>query len=245
MDVVIQNPFQVLNGGKFYNDAHSTVHDELKDNLRAEFSNFILQEGYSCVGAQAAVHGGTFAIGDFGSMDADDTPRKLAYGLMEYILAMSDNPSDFLTYIAIFPESIFTDEIGFEKMLWKLLNGVHQENSQHFGWNPEYSDDPADSNFSFSFGEHGFFLVGLHPKSSRKARRFKYPAIAFNFQHQFDALREKGRFEIMRSAIRDREINFQGSINPMLADYGEGQQAPQYSGRKTEKDWKCPFNNSK
>ena len=122
--------------------------------------------------------------------------------------------------------SDFGDEPEFEAGLWNVLDRLHEEDRKHFDWCPGYAKDPAENDFSFCFGERGFFIVGLHPKSSRRARRFKYPAIAFNLQSQFDALRNKGRFDLMRDAIREREIGFQGAINPMLADFGEGRQAP-------------------
>lgn len=241
MEILSHNPFQVQNGEKFYTGAGSTAGDNQIQGLKTAFSDFILQEGYPCVGAQAAVNGGTYAIGNFGRMDDRDTAKHVAYGLMEYLMEMSEKPSSFLTYIAIFPESRFKGEVPFENALWDLLDRLNGEDRKHFEWNPAYSPNPTDSDFSFCFGERGFFVVGLHPESSRKARQFECPAITFNLQAQFDALREKGRFDIMRKAIRERELLFQGSINPMLADYGEGLQAPQYSGRETDGEWKCPF----
>ena len=241
MEVIDHNPYGVDRPETYYTDAGKEEVDDSLSKIRTDFTNFILQDGYPCVGAQAAVNGGTFALGDLGRMDGGDTPKNLAYGLMEYLMAISNNPSYFLSYIAVFPDSDFADELAFETSLWQLLDRLHKEDRKHFDWNPVYSKDPADSDFSFSFGGRGFFIVGLHPKSSRKARRFNYPALAFNLQDQFEGLREKGRFDVIREAIRQRELEFQGSINPMLADYGEGLQAPQYSGRKVGGNWKCPF----
>lgn len=241
MDILSLNPFRIENAEKFYIDERSVGQSASDNQLIERFSDFVTQENYPCVGAQAAVNGKTFAIGDFGSMEQRDTPKNLAYGLTEYLMAMSQKPSDFFTYIAIFPESYFADERQFEAALWDLLERLHEEDGKHFDWNKAYSKNPDDTDFSFSFGERGFFMVGLHPESSRKARRFEYPAVAFNLQAQFDGLREKGRFDVMRESIRERELRFQGSVNPMLADYGEGLQAPQYSGRKVSKEWKCPF----
>ena len=241
MDIKARNPYRVQGGNRFYIKVPSESKENENHHLSSDFGNFILQDGYPCVGAQAAVNGGTFAIGDFGSMENPDTAKNLAYGLSEYLMDMSDSPSGFLSYIAIFPESGFADELRFETALWDLLKKLHDEDRKHSIWCPEIPKDPAENDFSFCFGEQGFFIVGLHPGSSRKARRFKHPAIAFNLQGQFDALREKGRFDVMRNAIREREIGFQGSINPMLADYGKGGQASQYSGRNVGRDWKCPF----
>jgi hypothetical protein len=45
----------------------------------------------------------------------------------------------------------------------------------------------------------------------------------------------------MQEAIRQRDIALQGSINPVLARFGEASEARQYSGRAVESNWKCPF----
>lgn len=241
MELISDNPYKTDTPNRYYIHADADLRMGRSVTLRSEFTEFVLQEGYPCVGAQAAVNGNNFSIGDFGTMDNADTPNNLAYGLSEYLRSMSDAPSNFLTYIAIFPESEFSNEATFESALWTLLGQLNMEDSKHFDWCDQYSSDPSNEDFSFCFSGEGFFIVGLFPGSSRKARRFKYPAIAFNLQTQFDNLREKGRFDVMRDSIRDREMAFQGSINPMLADIGKGLQAPQYSGRKVGPEWKCPF----
>lgn len=85
------------------------------------------------------------------------------------------------------------------------------------------------------------FVVGLHPASSRLSRRFQWPTLVFNPRSQFERLRETGRFERLRGAVREREIALQGTLNPNLADFGEQSEARQYSGRATEQEWQCPF----
>lgn len=210
--------------------------------LISQIQSFILQKDYPCVGAQAAVNGKTLAFGRFDSMKEMDSIGELAFGIKKYLDAMSERPSSFLTYIAIFPEVRLNGEEDFENSLWNVLNELTEMDAAHHQWDGTASSNPKNPNFSFSFGGKSFFLVGMHPGSSRKARRFPYPAIAFNLQGQFEGLRSKGRFDIMRNSIRERELLFDGSINPMLADFGEGLQAPQYSGRHVDKDWQCPFN---
>ena len=101
--------------------------------------------------------------------------------------------------------------------------------------------DPAAVEFSFSLKEEAFYLIGLHPGSSRSARRFSYPAIVFNPHTQFERLRELNKYETMKQFIRNRDIRYSGSVNPMLADFGETSEAVQYTGRQYDQDWKCPF----
>jgi FPC/CPF motif-containing protein YcgG len=67
------------------------------------------------------------------------------------------------------------------------------------------------------------------------------PVLVFNLHEQFEALRDGGGFERMRDTIRRRDEELQGSINPMVRDYGEASEARQYSGRVLEADWVAPF----
>lgn len=45
----------------------------------------------------------------------------------------------------------------------------------------------------------------------------------------------------MREAIVRRDMALCGTANPMLSRFGDGSQAPQYSGRLVGSDWRCPF----
>jgi len=133
------------------------------------------------------------------------------------------------------------NEHDWEKLLWEQLQSLHELDRQHHAWDASVSSDPEDKTFSFSFAETAFFIVGLHPASSRLARRFAYPTLVFNSHAQFERLRERGQFERLRQVIRVRDYNLQGSLNPNLTDYGEQSEARQYSGRAVEQHWKCPF----
>ena len=212
-----------------------------RNTLYKEFRDFIRQDGYPCVGAQAALNSRSLRFGAFGSMDSMKTAAALSGKLRLYQDLAMEKPGGFLSYVAIFPEDDFASELDFEKGLWALLNKLHVIDTHTHKWDPKVSKDPASGNFSFSLGGNAFFMVGMHPHSSRRARRFQYPAIAFNLHAQFEDLRKSGRFHRMKRAIRNNERQFDGSVNPMLSDYGKGLEAPQYSGRKVGADWKCPF----
>jgi len=81
----------------------------------------------------------------------------------------------------------------------------------------------------------------LHPRSSRLARQFRWPALVFNPHEQFERLRADGKWKRMQHTIRERDVELQGSVNPMLSDFGETTEARQYSGRAVEADWEAPF----
>lgn len=205
------------------------------------FRNFVMRDTYSCIGAKSSANSRNICFGIYNSFLSEDTTLNLAWGLIEYIKALTERKNLYLSYVALFPNDRFANEKEFENSMWQLLKNLHVLDRQHFKWDPEVSSDPDSLKFSYSFGQKAFFVVGLHPKSSRKARQFNIPTLAFNLHSQFEGLRSRGRFETMKKAIRQNELKLQGSINPMLADYGEGYEARQYSGRKVNSSWECPF----
>ncbi|MFO7823106.1 MAG: guanitoxin biosynthesis heme-dependent pre-guanitoxin N-hydroxylase GntA [Cyclobacterium sp.] len=213
------------------------------DHIRQIHSNLtkkITDPKYPCLGAKASINTGQYRLGFYGSMASDGFTPQLSKDLKQYTNETIESDSDYLTFIAVFTDEIHS-ELDFEDRLWQQLQKLNDLESPEENWDPSVSNNPGDDNFSFSFGGTAFFIVGLHPRSSRLARRFSFPAMAFNLHRQFDKLRENDQFENMKKVIRERDMDFQGSINPMVEDFGEGQEAPQYSGRRVTKDWKCPF----
>jgi FPC/CPF motif-containing protein YcgG len=199
---------------------------------------FILDD-HPCVMAQSLVADDNLTIRNYQKMDFSIT-RDLTYHLKEYINSIEDDSKKFQTFIATFEDDNFETELEFENALWKLLYNLHKEDSQ--AWDKNTSPDTASSKFSFSLLGNSFYIVGMHPNSSRKARSAPFPMIVFNLHHQFELLRSLKRYTRIRDLIRRRDKEFQGSINPMLEDFGKNSEARQYSGRAVEKDWKCPYN---
>lgn len=240
----MQNPFKTNNPNVHFLDMKEINISQFNGSASFyinTFRDFILQENYPCIGAQASVNSNNFCLGVFDSMLDEKSAENLAYGLYEYIKRSKQKNTLFLSFIAIFKNDFFKSELEFEKSLWLLFSNLHNVNKQYFEWDPNVSDDPDDSNFSYSFGGEAFFAVGMHPESTRHARKFPFPAIAFNLHSQFEELKDKNRFSVMKKAIRNNELEFQGSINPMLTDFGEDSEAKQYSGRRVKESWKCPF----
>lgn len=209
---------------------------EISENLNLKIGD----AKYPCVGAKASFNSNQYRLGIYGEMGAEDTTQHLGEDLRKYIKDTIESESDYLTLIAVFTDEV-ESELDFETRLWHQVQKLHDSEKHEQKWDPAVSNNPADNNFSFSFDGTAFFIVGLHPKASRTARRIGYTAMAFNLHRQFDKLRENDQFENMKKVIRNREIAYDGTINPMLEDFGKGQEAPQYSGRRVEKEWKCPF----
>ena len=213
--------------------AEIAVHDELVKH--------VLGEGFPCVGARSAFNRRVYRFGRYSEIGADAAARAVCHDLYEFAHEMGEMDTAFVTFIATFGEPTITSEAHFEHLLWEQLQQMHEIDGQFFGWDPAVSPDPGDNQFSFSIGGRAYFVAGLNPQASRKARRLPFAALVFNMHQQFERLRERGKFEMMKNMIRARDMAFQGSMNPVLEDFGENSEARQYSGRAVEDNWRCPF----
>jgi FPC/CPF motif-containing protein YcgG len=175
------------------------------------------------------------------------TTERLAADLASFAAESEDaarHGPRFVSFVALFVDVASESEAGFETALWRQL-GLLDAAAPPAPWAAGASDDPDDAHFAFSFAGRAFFVVGLHPESSRLARRFAWPALVFNPHAQFERLRAEQRFEGLRQAIRVRDVALQGDVNPNLADVGERSEARQYSGRPVDDAWRCPFHHQK
>ncbi len=207
------------------------------------FRGFVLNPAFSCVGAKSAVMHESCRLGIYDQMGGDGATSGLARDLFTFSQEVAANADDgeFRTFVAIFEGPGESTEADFEQRLWDQLRRLHGLDSAYHAWDPLVSDDPENPHFGFSFAQTAMFIVGLHPHSSREARRFLWPTLVFNPHAQFENLRVEGRWDRLKQVIRQREEHLQGSLNPNLADYGSATEARQYSGRAVEPEWHAPF----
>ncbi|MGW1378857.1 guanitoxin biosynthesis heme-dependent pre-guanitoxin N-hydroxylase GntA [Streptomyces sp. NPDC002446] len=209
--------------------------------VRAELERFIQTREFSCLGARAALKRGTMTHRHYRRMGEEASARENLRDLVEYVEAVRPQLSDqsFRTFVATFDEPGTVDELVYEGLMWQHLQLMHDLDSRVFGLDAGASSDPGRADFGFHAGGHAFFVVGMHPGSSRASRRSSMPAIVFNSLAQFVLLGEK--FFSMQEAIRRREERNNGSVNPSFTVYEYEQPARHFSGRFTEEDWKCPY----
>lgn len=212
------------------------------DPLVRSFAQLIADQHFPCVGAKAALNrdGMAFVVGrDFRSAWDD---LRILPALHDLARSYRRSPELFRSLVVMFREGAPDSEEEFEDLLWKRLQSL-SEKDHWLGQtaDPRVSHDPGDPHFALSFGGEAFFVVGLHPHSSRPARRFETPAIVFNLHDQFEQLRAQGRFDKMSQTIIRRDEKLAGTRNPMLAAHGEVSAARQYSGRAVDPDWQCPY----
>ena len=215
--------------------------------VRTAFDAFLADPRYPCLAAKGLAKRDDYALHVYGSLGSTAAARALAAGLGAFARAAKaggDRP--FTAFVAVFARRPSMSEAEFERRLWLQLQDLHDRDDPSSGWDPAVSDDPADPRFSFSFAGTALFVIGLHPESSRMARRFAWPALVFNPHEQFERLRRDGRFDRLRDRIRARDEVLQGNVNPNLADFGKLSEARQYSGRDTtQSEWRCPFHSGK
>lgn len=218
-----------MNGDGFQRAAH------------AAFREFVMRQEFPCVGARAALNSESYALATYDELGSASATEQLARDLFEFTRSEIREASEYATFVAVFAQPLTEDEQQFEARFWRQLRGLHELDAEHFDWDPTVSANPSDAQFSFSFAGQSLYVIGMHPNSSRVARQFRWPTMIFNPHEQFERLRADGKWKRMQQTTRERDLALQGSVNPMLSDFGEASEARQYSGRAVEDDWRAPF----
>lgn len=149
--------------------------------------------------------------------------------IYSFIDKYREKTSRLSSFILCFDDNLSFEE--FETLFWKTIKSMNDIDKIFFKHDERVSSDVHSSEFSFSLKSEAFFILVLHPDSPRWARRFFKPAIVFNPHQQFEKLRAKGLFSRIREIIRNRDTLLQGTINPMLSDFGDRSEIYQYMGK--------------
>lgn len=220
-------------------DADREPSDHERQVHRA-FHEFILNDTFPCVGGRSALSNGCYWHGIYKDMGSDGITDWLCSDIFDFVSVQNRFDHEFSTLAASFSGPASADDVSFEQSLWDLLQRIHDLDRSLLPWDPSVSADPADPDFAFSIAERGFFIVGLHPSSSRLSRRFTWPTLVFNAEYMFQNLERSGRTARFQEIIRGRDLRLQGSINPNLDQPGVSR-AREYSGRPVPRHWKCPL----
>jgi FPC/CPF motif-containing protein YcgG len=216
--------------------------DDAGHPLAERFRHFIRQQPFPCVGAKSALSRGCLKVLVARDIASDGDDGRIYPAILAFISRYRNQPELFQSFAVVFEKSGPLSEEAFEAALWARMQSLSDRDSglgHHH--DPRVAADPDDPHFSMSLGGEGFFIVGLHPRASRRARRFEAPVLVFNLHDQFARLREEGRYERLRDSIVERDVAWAGSPNPMLAQHGERSAARQFSGRAVPEDWVCPY----
>lgn len=197
------------------------------------------RKDYPCVAALRAVTAGEYRVGVYSAFGSGESSRALGRDLSLFKAQQAESKSPYLTFWAVFDDASELTEEEFESVMWKELSALSASTPEAGRWDPKFSANPADKDFCFSFEGDAFFLVGMHPRSSRLARRFPFPAVVFNLYEQFEALGDG--YDPLVRRIRRRDALFSGSVNPVVERWADRWESIQFSGRDNPPDWKCPF----
>ena len=211
------------------------------DNIIQEYLSFIEKKDFACIAAKAALAKQQIKcfVADNIACPKDD-PDILKF-LYSFIDEYRNSNELYHSASIIFKGPGFNSEEIFDKIMWQRLQSLSDMDCKKYNYDSRVDNDPSSSNFSFSLKEESFFIIALHPVSSRPLRRFKYPVLVFNPHIQFEELRESGKYDKMKYTVRKRDLAYSGSINPMLTDFGEASEVYQYSGREYDNSWQCPL----
>ena len=212
---------------------------ETQDSIASEYKDFIVTQNHPCVMANTVFQMDNYQLKLYDDISSESIVDPILSDISNYLGHYDFTSNKFESLIICFTQNNFKTELEFEQTLWNFLQKLHDVDDAT--WDPNVSDNPEDPNFSFSLKGKAFYVIGMHPKSSRLARQAPYCTVVFNLHWQFERLREMGTYQTVRNRIRKRDEALQGSINPNLTDFGQASETKQYSGRRVELGWKCPF----
>ncbi len=212
-----------------------------QQQIKKAYFDFINDKSFPCIGAKAAMaksQAHCMVAGNMACPADDESILNFLYDFTDYYR----NAGNLFHSAAIIfegPEEM--SEAIFETLLWQRLQSISNLDAAHFRYDSRVSADTASADFSFSLKEEAFFILGLHPFSSRPSRRFAYPTLVFNPHAQFEEMKETNKYDMMKQVVRKKDLIFSGSVNPMLNDHGNSPETYQYSGKHYDSPLQCPL----
>jgi uncharacterized protein len=213
------------------------------EHIIREYYKLLNEREFPCVAAKAALarnHIKCFVATHMACPASDAGILRFMYEFVDQYRASDDS---YHSAAVIFKGPDATDEETFDALLWDRLKALSVLDKANYEHDPRVDADPEAPNYSYSLKSEAFFVVGLHPGSERKSRRFKYPTLIFNPHAEFEKLRKLNRYEKLKRVVRARDMRYSGSVNPMLDDFGNSSEVTQYSGKRHGDQWKCPLAN--
>ncbi|MDQ6890517.1 MAG: YqcI/YcgG family protein, partial [Bacteroidota bacterium] len=186
-----------------------------KESVIKEYLSFLDAKEFPCIAAKAALAGKNVNCMVAGNMACPKDDTEILQFLYEFVDEYRRSKIFYHTAAIIFTGPQFNNEEMFDAILWQRLQSLQILDAKSYGYDRRVAADILSSKFSFSIKEEAFYIIGLHPASSRHARRFLYPTLVFNPHAQFEQLRTTTKYNMMKNVVRKRDIAFSGSINPM------------------------------
>jgi uncharacterized protein len=217
-------------------------HDEKEEGIMDDtLRQFILQERFPCMMAKSVLKKGLVNYHEVENLTCPDQQQEVRSRIYQFVDTFRHDPERLSSFILGLQGAKYQEFAVFEKAFWEFMKSLRTMDLAEHEHDPRVGSDPEDPNFSFSLKGEAFFILTLHPESPRLARRFVRPLIVFNPHQQFENLRRKGLFKRVQSIIRKKDQEWQGTINPMLTDFGERSEVFQYLGIPYSQDATSPL----
>ena len=137
------------------------------------FKKFIIEEDHPCIMSQTIFSSENYQLHTYKGLGSITAAKKIVEDLKNYLEGYDFSTNEFFSFIAVFEDASDYSEKGFEDLLWKQLQNIH--NIDHKKWDGTVSSNPKNKSFSFSILGTAFYIVGMHPNSSRNARKSPRP----------------------------------------------------------------------
>lgn len=206
-----------------------------------EYLAFVADRNFPCIAAKAALAEEQIRTLVVDHLACPNDDHEILRFLNQFVDEFRASEKLYHSAVVIFRQPEDPDEDTFDKMMWQRLQSISDLDALNCLWDARVSSDVDSPDFSYSIKSEAMYVVGLHANSSRMARRFRYPTLVFNPHQQFVKLRDLNKYGAMKESVRKRDIKLSGTVNPMLTDFGASTEVLQYSGKKYEEFWKCPF----
>lgn len=215
---------------------------ELENNdIIKAYHSFLEDKAFPCVAAKAAMARNQVHCFVAAHMACPKDDTAILRFLYEFVDTYRKSETSFHSAAILFKGPVIPHEEAFDAFLWQRLQALADLDAASYPYDDRVNNNPFSPKFSFSLKAEGFFVIGLHPASSRPARQFAYPALIFNPHAEFEKLRTTQSYEKMKHIVRGKDMMYSGSINPMLTDFGTASDVYQYSGKQYDTDWQCPL----
>lgn len=211
------------------------------EHIINDYKSFLGNKAFPCVAAKAALVKAQVYCSVEDHMACSKYDTDILQFLYDFVDTYRAATTPFHSAAVVFKQPQAPGEEAFEALLWQRLQALSDLDAARYPYDHRVSHDPASPEFSFSLKGEAFFIIGLHPGSSRLARQFAYPTLVFNPHTEFEKLRTAQCYEKMKDIVRKKDITYSGSVNPMLTDFGVVSDVYQYSGLQYSDDWQCPL----
>ncbi len=151
---------------------------ESKVSNKDQFKKFIIEDDHPCIMSQTIFSSENYELNTYTGLGSATAASRILEDLKVYLETYDFSTNEFFSFIAVFDDASDYSEKDFESLLWEQLQQIHNLDDEN--WDKTVSSDPKKKSFSFSVLGTAFYIVGMHPNSSRNARKSPGPMFETN-----------------------------------------------------------------